>query len=256
MNKQEKTILIVGILVAIAAGGLTFFLQNQDNEEVAEIPSDPVITSDNQDEPATDPNSTITPDAMEIDPNFSQTRAPQSGDLVADIQTNKGTIKLRLFPEKAPKTVENFQTLANENYYDGVIFHRIIDGFMIQGGDPEGTGMGGESAFGGTFDNEITADLSNIRGSISMANAGIRDGQGTNGSQFFINQADNTQLNGYNNDLTPKDCSLPRTSCHSVFGQVYEGMDLVDQLAAVETDAGDKPLEEIVMEEVTVYEYE
>lgn len=163
---------------------------------------------------------------------FNQKDIPQVGDKIATITTNKGVIKLRLFADKTPKTVENFVGLAEKNYYDGVIFHRIIDGFMIQGGDPTGTGMGGESFWGGKFEDEFSPDLHNIAGSISMANAG----PGTNGSQFFINQVDNLFLDNK----------------HSVFGQVIEGMDVVNAIAKAEKDPMDKPLEKVVMESVTI----
>ena len=98
------------------------------------------------------------------------------------MNTTMGPIKIKLFPEQAPKTVENFLTHAENGYYDGIIFHRVIEDFMIQGGDPTGTGMGGASIFGDTFEDEFTMDLFNLRGALSMANAG----PGTNGSQFFI----------------------------------------------------------------------
>ena len=102
----------------------------------------------------------------------------------ATIKTNHGEIVIQLFPEQAPKTVENFVGLAKKGYYDGVIFHRVINDFMIQGGDPTGTGMGGESIWGAPFEDEFSNELFNIRGALSMANAG----PATNGSQFFIVQ--------------------------------------------------------------------
>ena len=105
----------------------------------------------------------------------------------ATIKTNHGEIVIQLFPEQAPKTVENFVGLAKKGYYDGVIFHRVINDFMIQGGDPTGTGMGGESIWGAPFEDEFSNELFNIRGALSMANAG----PATNGSQFFIVQNQN-----------------------------------------------------------------
>jgi peptidyl-prolyl cis-trans isomerase B (cyclophilin B) len=106
----------------------------------------------------------------------------------ATIKTNRGDIRIQLFPEQAPKTVQNFVELSKNGYYNGVIFHRVIPDFMIQGGDPTGTGMGGESIYGGPFEDEFSMDVFNIRGALSMANAGPN----TNGSQFFIVQ--NTNL--------------------------------------------------------------
>ena len=114
-----------------------------------------------------------------------QLELPEVGEKIAVFETTKGTIYMRLFPESAPITVANFVGLIECGYYNGITFHRVIDGFMIQGGDPEGTGMGGESVWGGSFEDEFNANLLNIRGSLSMANSGAN----TNGSQFFINQA-------------------------------------------------------------------
>ncbi len=116
-----------------------------------------------------------------------QTRKPAAGDKVAEIVTTMGSIKVLLFPEAAPKAVENFVGLAEKGYYDGIIFHRVIKDFMIQGGDPTGTGMGGESLWGKPFKDEFHPAFHNICGALSMANSG----PGTNGSQFFIVQLNN-----------------------------------------------------------------
>ena len=153
--------------------------------------------------------------------SFSQTSAPASGDTVAAIATPLGTIKFRLFPAQAPKTVENFTTHAKNGYYDGVTFHRVIRDFMAQGGDPTGTGAGGESIWGRDFQDECVRELSNVRGALSMANAG----PGTNGSQFFVVHRDAKYLDGK----------------HTVFGQVYEGMDILDRLCATSVDRDDRP---------------
>jgi peptidyl-prolyl cis-trans isomerase B (cyclophilin B) len=165
--------------------------------------------------------------------SFNQTGLPKPGEQVAKIVTKYGEILVRFFPEFAPKTVENFLGLAGKGYYDGIIFHRVIPDFMIQTGDPTGTGRGGESLWGGKFADEFDYQLKNIRGALSMANAG----PGTNGSQFFIVQAPATPwLDGK----------------HSVFGQVYEGMEVVDAITALPRDSMDKPLEEVRMEKVEV----
>lgn len=180
--------------------------------------------------------NTLTNNPNQVMSDFDQTAAPEKGEQVVNMQTSKGTIKIRLFPEQAPKTVENFVGLTGKGYYDGIIFHRVIPDFMIQGGDPTGTGTGGESLWGGKFEDEFSPELKNIQGALSMANAG----PGTNGSQFFIVQAESTPwLDGK----------------HSVFGQVFEGMDVVDAIISVERDGRDKPLEEVVMEKVTVETY-
>ncbi|HYX89674.1 MAG TPA: peptidylprolyl isomerase [Gaiellaceae bacterium] len=145
----------------------------------------------------------------------------------ATLHTNHGAIALELFDEDAPKTVENFRKLAADGFYDGVIFHRVIPDFMIQGGDPTGTGTGGP---GYTFEDEINEHKA-VRGALAMANAGPN----TNGSQFFIVTTEATPwLDGM----------------HTVFGRVTEGMDVVDAISAVATDAQDKPLEPVVIERV------
>jgi peptidyl-prolyl cis-trans isomerase B (cyclophilin B) len=148
-----------------------------------------------------------------------------------------GTIKIKLFSAQAPKTVENFSGLAIKDYYNGLIFHRVIPDFMIQGGDPTGTGMGGESLWGFDFEDEFHKDLKIVRGALCMANRG----PGTNGSQFFIVQtAAAPWLDGK----------------HTVFGQVYEGMDVVDKITAVERGANDKPVKDVKMDKVTIGTYE
>src|SRR5205823_9994529 len=145
----------------------------------------------------------------------------------ANMQTNHGTIELELFDDDAPKTVENFTKLARDGFYDGVIFHRVIQDFMIQGGDPTGTGSGGP---GYTFEDEFN-DHPVERGALAMANAGPN----TNGSQFFIVTADACPwLDGK----------------HTVFGRVTDGMDVVDAISAVDTDAADRPQESVVIERI------
>ena len=167
---------------------------------------------------------------------FIQTDLPKKGEDIVVMKTTKGIMKIRLFPEEAPKTVENFKGLIEKDYYNGIIFHRVIPDFMIQGGDPTGTGTGGESLWGGKFDDEFTGQGKNIRGALSMANAGPN----TNGSQFFIVQAAETPwLDGR----------------HTVFAQVFEGLDVVDSIISVERNAGDKPLKDIIMEDVSIEKY-
>ncbi|MDQ7009869.1 MAG: peptidylprolyl isomerase [Candidatus Gracilibacteria bacterium] len=165
-----------------------------------------------------------------------QTAPLQEGDLVATMKTTNGTIKIKLFNKIVPNTVNNFVGLAQDKYYDGIIFHRVINNFMIQGGDPTGTGMGGESIYGEKFNDEFSSDLRNIKYSISMANSG----KNTNGSQFFINQNNNSHLN----------------DMHSVFGQVIEGMDNVEKIAKTKVGAGDKPKKEIKIIKLTIDEFD
>jgi len=174
-------------------------------------------------------------------------------DTAVELNTTLGVIKIYLFPDKAPKTVQNFTTHVKNGYYDGLIFHRVIDGFMIQGGDPKGTGTGGESIWGRPFEDEFDHDLHNYYGALSMANAG----QNTNGSQFFIVQANFTdkrmlrqmQTAGWPEEIVEKYAEIGGTPWldyhHTVFGQVYEGMDVVDKIAKVKRNANDKPLEDV-----------
>ena len=193
-----------------------------------------------------------------------QTQAPASGEEVAVIKTSKGDIFVRLFPEHAPKAVENFKTHAKNGYNDGLIFHRVINDFMIQGGDPTGSGMGGESIWGKSFEDEFTPELHNLRGALSMANAGPN----TNGSQFFIVQAKQVsddmldQLETAPEELFPTECvreyeALGGTPWldykHTVFGQVYDGMDVVDDIAGVKVDFfQNKPVEDVVIETIEI----
>lgn len=194
---------------------------------------------------------------------ISQLAKPVSGETVATMKTSMGDIKIRLFPEAAPKTVENFTTHAKNGYYDGLIFHRVINDFMIQGGDPTGTGCGGESIWGSTFEDEFCTDLHNLRGALSMANAG----PGTNGSQFFIVQADEVSRDLVEQMEQLSDRGFPTETVenykavggtpwldykHTVFGQVFEGMDVVDAIANVKTARGDKPVEDIVINTIEI----
>lgn len=187
-----------------------------------------------------------------------QIRPIQQGDTVAVMKTTLGEIKILLFPEAAPKAVENFTTHAKNGYYNGIIFHRVIPDFMIQGGDPTGTGRGGESIWGRSFEDEFSVDYHNIRGALSMANAG----PSTNGSQFFIVQAKEvdsgllSQMEQLSDRGFPAECvedyrALGGTPWldfkHTVFGQVVEGMDTVDAIATVKTSYGDKPVEDVVI---------
>ena len=181
------------------------------------------------------------------------------------IKTSQGDITIKLFPEEAPLAVENFLSHAKEGYYDGIIFHRVINGFMIQGGDPEGNGTGGQSIWAGKddsidagngFKNEISAFLYNIRGALAMANAGAD----TNGSQFFINQNPADASGQLSSGKTPgkiieayKNGGNPSLDGgYTVFGQVIEGMDVVDKIASSETDSNDKPTSDITINSIEI----
>jgi cyclophilin family peptidyl-prolyl cis-trans isomerase len=204
-----------GVLVLI----LVFTLSNktETNNQIMNEDTQPVTIS--TEEETTQPIQEVAPISM------------------ATFTTNQGTFSLQLETEKAPKTVENFVKLAQEGFYNGQRFHRVIEGFMIQGGDPlskdlKNKAMWGTGGPGYTFADEFGAGLSNVTGTISMANAGPN----TNGSQFFINTNDNIFLDGK----------------HAVFGKVIEGMDIVMKLSQVDTDPTDKPVNDVIIEKVEV----
>lgn len=239
---------------------------------------------------------------------FTETAGPR-----AVMHTNMGDITIRLYPEVAPKTVENFVTHAKNGYYNGVIFHRVIKDFMIQGGDPNGTGMGGVSIYGEKFEDECSRELHNFRGALSMANAGPN----TNGSQFFIVQNSeaptknaeqlavqiacyellndgkrrlqemqqngtapaevqayvddiNGKLNEYQSKGLPEDVkeyAIPVAEkyievggtfhldfAHTVFGQVIDGMKVVDDIANVRCGRGDRPMYDVTIDGIDIYE--
>lgn len=213
---------------------------------------------------------------------------PQSGQSIATISIGGyGDIKVMLFDDIAPKAVENFLTHAKEGYYDGLKFHRVISDFMIQGGDPTGTGAGGESIWGSAFEDEFSDKLYNFTGALSMANSGAN----TNGSQFFIvntpaisaddMKSYNEQIDEYNKQVDEYnkqyDAGLEKKEkinsvvssqysavggtpwldgAHTVFGQVYEGLEVVQSIMATETDSDDMPLEDVVIDTITVGVFE
>lgn len=154
-----------------------------------------------------------------------ETVKEQASNPVVVFETNQGTIEIKLFPEFAPKTCENMIGLIEKGYYNGIIFHRVIKDFMLQGGDPTGTGRGGKSLWGGTFEDEFSSTLKFDRpGILAMANSGPN----TNGSQFFITTVKTPWLN----------------MRHTIFGEVISGMDVVKKIENVQTGPGDKPIEE------------
>lgn len=170
------------------------------------------------------------PKQPESKPQQTQTQpAAATKNSVALFETSKGNFRVELFEDKAPLTSKNFITLANKGYYDNLIFHRVIDGFMIQGGDPKGDGTGGP---GYAIPDEFHPDLKHAQGVISMANAGPNTG----GSQFFITLQATPWLDNK----------------HAVFGKVIEGMDVVKAIGKVKTGAQDKPVEKVVIKKITI----
>ena len=225
-----------------------------------------------------------------------QLEAPAKGEEIAVLTTSMGTVKIRMFPEAAPKAVENWKGLIQKGYYNGLTFHRVIKDFMVQTGDPTGTGKGGESIWNKPFEDEFNANLVNIRGAVAMANSG----KNTNGSQFFIDQAGPSAFSGWDQfeqaysyfkqskmtvgdfvtqygstwlnmdrvtkeyrSLYEKNGGNPYLDGyynidgkgHTVFGQVFEGMDVVDKIAAVAVDSESKPLSSVTIVKAELQKY-
>jgi cyclophilin family peptidyl-prolyl cis-trans isomerase len=166
----------------------------------------------------------------------SMNKDPGPANEIAVMKTSMGTITLRFFPKQAPMAVANFKGLASKGYYDGITFHRVMDKFMIQGGDPTGTGFSGDSLWGGKFQDEFSPSLRfDHPGILAMANSG----PGTNGSQFFIT-TDAPNPPAHLNDK------------HTIFGEVIEGMDVVNAISKVRTDDKNKPMQPVVIESITI----
>jgi peptidyl-prolyl cis-trans isomerase B (cyclophilin B) len=224
-------------------------------------------TSTNKEE-STPKTTTPKTEQKEGDQQVTNADYPQLSTEVSDdeklieMETSMGNIKIKLFPEYAPKAVENFVKHSEEGYYDGLIFHRVIKDFMIQGGDPSGNGTGGESIYGKPFEDEFSKNLYNLRGALSMANSGAN----TNGSQFFIVQSssldpamkEQMEEAGYPKEIIEaynKNGGTPwLDNRHTVFGQVVDGMDIVDEIANTPVGAQDKPEKEVIIKEINVLE--
>ncbi len=185
------------------------------------------------------------------------------GKIKAVIKTNMGDMEFELFSEFAPKAVENFTTHAENGYYDGLIFHRVIKDFMIQGGDPTGTGYGGESIYGEPFEDEFSVEARNYYGALSMANSGPN----TNGSQFFIVQASDVSQSLLNQMEQLKDNGFPQKVIdiykevggtpwldfhHTVFGKLINGGNVLDSIASVKCGANDKPVNDVVINGIDI----
>lgn len=197
---------------------------------------------------------------------LEQLEKPKKGEKIAVLNTNHGQIKIRLFPQAAPKAVENFIGLIENKYYDKTIFHRVIKDFMIQGGDPTATGRGGKSIWNKAFEDEFSINFRNIRGALSMANAGPN----TNGSQFFIVQVPSCQEDiirqmedagpsrGFTEDVIEayknNGGAWWLDGKHTVFGQVFQGLDVVDEITGLEVNYMDKPLEDVIIENAVIEE--
>lgn len=214
---MKKVVAIVALMLTFIVGGCNSGTQNQSNP-------------DEMDESAASNGVVI-----------NQTAMPETGEEIVVFETNKGVIRARLFPDAVPESYQNFVYHVREGNYDGTIFHRVINDFMIQGGDFEkrdGTGGYSYKGPGTSIDTEYHPGLTHLKGALSMANKGIPM---TTGSQFFIVQREEgtAGLDGR----------------HTVFGQAFEGLDIVDEIAGVATDANDKPLDDIVLEKAYLVEY-
>lgn len=257
IRKNTRRMLSVLLAAVLSAAMLSSCSNIQTTEEQ---PS--AETTEQTTEEATVGESTPSVEKITLsdESGLPQFNNPSEDSEVAIIHTTLGDIKVMFFPEYAPKAVENFLTHAKEGYYDGISFHRVIDGFMIQGGDPNGDGTGGESIWGEPFEDEFSDQLFNFRGALSMANSG----SDTNGSQFFIVQATSTdpslvsQMRDlpdlYGDDVAAKYEEIGGTPWldyrHTVFGQVIKGMDVVDAIAGVDTDANDMPTQDVIIENI------
>lgn len=266
---MKKTKLLSVLLAAAMAASMTAC---GNNGTASDNTSDTSAQSDSETTAAAEPVA----DAEIL--NFTP---PEIGEEIAVITVKDyGEIKIKLFPEECPLAVENFKGLANMNYYDELIFHRIIPDFMIQGGDPKGNGTGGNSMWGGTFDGGVSDKLFHFSGAVAYANS---SGVTTNSSQFYIVNTDDDYLSlGGTQDPTTGEIKYYKTfeeagmtaaenvkqmyyekggvpyldGGYTVFGQVFEGMDVVRAIAKVETDpSNDKPLKQVQMESVRIVEY-
>lgn len=266
----------LGIMILCGVMAVSLLGCGSKNNEDNNITPTPSITQEESSNGDSIEEPTLTKEAKKL----YQFKEAKKGDTIAEINVKDfGTIKIKLFAKDALKAVENFITHAKEGYYDGVTFHRIIDDFMIQGGDPLGTGFGGESIYGEPFEDEFSNDLYPFRGALCMANSG----ENTNGSQFFIVQADAKQVNLLRDlakeyyDLSFIDyvqkaygvvlssSELDRfltyggtpwlTRKHTVFGQVLEGFDVLDAIAKTEkADDQGTPKTPVVIETITISE--
>ena len=221
MNSKIWTLSVIAIIVVL--GGLHWYFTSRPDSYFNQYGSDIAVKSED--------TSAISKDT--VTNTDTKTNTMKNFLHKVTIETSKGNIVFETYDADAPKTVENFIKLAEKGFYNGLIFHRVIPGFMIQGGDPTGTGTGGPGyKFADELDpNTVSYKAGYVRGTVAMANAGPN----TNGSQFFIMQKDN-----------------PLPHSYSIFGKVISGLDVVDAIAAADRNSMDKPLADIVMKKVTV----
>ena len=262
MKHLKKCLTIIVMLIMIACLSGCENNSNTNNNEKSSTKSS--SSTDNKNSTKKSSSENVNVESIDfISAAEKQIATPENGETIAIMHIkNYGDIKIKFFNNIAPKAVENFVTHAKEGYYNGLIFHRVINDFMIQGGDPTGTGAGGESIWGKAFEDEFSYDLVPYRGALCMANSGSN----TNGSQFFIEQAKfdedtATMLKQYNYPSNLIEAyktyggSMHLFGKHTVFGQVIEGMEIVDKIAATETDENDKPINDVVIESIEIANY-
>lgn len=258
LHKNNFLLILAGSFITLSACGSDNEEADGSSEENSNINSEEADTNEGN----TDESEAATENEAEMGGEemfYPQIDGDKENYPQALVETNMGDIEVILFPEQAPLAVENFLTHAEEDYYNDIIFHRVIENFMIQGGDPTGTGREGESAFGEPFEDEFDPAVAHFRGALSMANSG----PDSNGSQFFVVQADNSQIS----EEMFAESNFPDKTVdhyletggtpsldfrHTVFGHVTDGMDVVDEIASVETGEADKPDEDIVIENIEV----
>lgn len=272
-TKTIKRLLSLMLMAALTVTMLSSCSSNETAQEGETAPTEQTAESQSEEEQAVIGESTPSVEKITLsdESGLPQFNNPSQDSEVAILHTSLGDIKIMLFPEYAPKAVENFLTHAKEGYYDGLSFHRVIDDFMIQGGDPKGDGTGGESIWGEPFEDEFTPQLHNFYGALSMANSGSN----TNGSQFFIVEATSCpeQMISSMEQVSEQDggVSYPEAVIekyqeiggtpwldyqHTVFGQVFEGMDVVDAIIAQAKDTDENGMvaedERAIIESITV----
>ncbi|MHC5248028.1 peptidylprolyl isomerase [Enterococcus sp. LJL120] len=253
---KKQTVMKFGLVAA-----LTLFLgacgstnESSSSSSTSETTASSSATTSSSSSTAASSSQAVDLDSLELPQLTTEIAANED---VVDMVTSMGTIKMKLFPDLAPKAVENFMTLAKDGYYDGIIFHRVINDFMIQAGDPTGTGSGGESIWGEGFGVEKSNQLYNIRGALAMANTGAAN---SNGSQFFIVQNSDDVTKGLSSSSKPaaifeayKNGGYPYgDGKYTVFGQVIEGMDVVDAIAALDDGSDNGTKTDVTIERIDI----
>ena len=269
MKKRWFEILLIILAIIIVIVLITIFMSSSSDEKITNT-----VTSDNEEEETeVDEAEQFKLDLANLTSDEAlenaeiQMAEPEEGETVAIFHIeNYGDITVKFFEDVAPKAVENFVTHAEEGYYDGLTFHRVISEFMIQGGDPEGDGTGGESIWEEDFEEELSTTVLPYKGALCMASRGT--GTSSLGSQFFIVQSNYTSnmesyltYYGYSNLLSSYQTyggdlyDLAIYAQYTTFGQVIDGLDIVDEIASVETDSSDKPVEDVVISSIEITTY-